>query len=285
MKQFTRSLSHIQHLTSRHGVLAIAFALLSTTCTMAAPALASGTGPGDDNPVAAWDWCMQEAVKSAVWNAHLEPEAAVQDAYKVCRHDFKGALMSLADDTQRNALRAQSASDHSMRVAFAKEMKEKGDPMLGDYDPDPSASEPPQQGNKGGESAEIVKVATPAASPDLPKIYYDRGVVKARRHTVACVWSSDIPKWISLVNAGRDDLTTQLNCLPVRKGTALIQVDVLGNMQKVVVKDGSTAEEYWVNASDVANDLDQAISDKCLGLLDPAYDVCAKVLMDQYVPK
>ena len=88
---------------------------------------ASGTGPGDEGTVEAWDWCMQENVKAAVW-AGDAPETAVQGAYKDCRPEFKAVLDALPDEPKRAALRQRAAGDRPMLMGFAKKMKKLGNP-------------------------------------------------------------------------------------------------------------------------------------------------------------
>jgi hypothetical protein len=96
---------------------------------LAVPGQAGGTGPGGDDPIQAWDYCMQESIKAAVWVSKLSGEAAVKSAYRDCKPDFNAALASLPDAKARTKLRADAKRDHAMRLSFAEQMKATGNPQ------------------------------------------------------------------------------------------------------------------------------------------------------------
>jgi hypothetical protein len=98
-------------------------------CVLAAPVSAGGTGPGDEDKVQAWDYCMQEAIKAVVWGSKLNGDAAVKAAYRDCKPDFNVALASLPDAKAKAEFRALVAKDHAMRKAFAQKMKAAGNPQ------------------------------------------------------------------------------------------------------------------------------------------------------------
>lgn len=92
------------------------------------PALASGTGPGTDNPVTAWKWCMQESTIAAAWYGKLPAEQGVADAYRTCRPDFKVVMDTIPEVEGRTEFRRQIMADHAERVNFARRMIELGNP-------------------------------------------------------------------------------------------------------------------------------------------------------------
>lgn len=92
------------------------------------PVLASGTGPGIENPQRAWDWCMQEAAKAVVWYGNLQAEQGVIDAYRTCRPDFNVAMDTILEVEGRTEFRRQIEADHAERVNFARRMIELGNP-------------------------------------------------------------------------------------------------------------------------------------------------------------
>ena len=92
------------------------------------PALASGTGPGTENPQKAWEWCIQEATQAAVWYGKLPPEQGVVDAYWTCRLDFQAALEKKPEAEDQSTFRRQIEKDHGTRVNFAQRMIELGNP-------------------------------------------------------------------------------------------------------------------------------------------------------------
>jgi hypothetical protein len=100
-----------------------------TACALAAPVAASGTGPGDEDKVQAWEYCMQESIKAVVWGSKLAGDAAVKAAYRDCKPDFSAALASLPDGQAKAQFRSQVAKDHAMRKAFAIKMKSLGNPQ------------------------------------------------------------------------------------------------------------------------------------------------------------
>jgi hypothetical protein len=106
-------------------VLLAAFA----SSAVAAPVAASGTGPGDEDKVQAWEYCMQESIKAVVWGSKLAGDAAVKVAYRDCKPDFNAALASLPDDQAKAQFRSQVAKDHAMRKAFAIKMKPLANPQ------------------------------------------------------------------------------------------------------------------------------------------------------------
>ena len=93
-----------------------------------APCQASGTGPGDGDPVASWDYCMQEEIKADVWSGNMDAEKAVSAAYRACRQDFKAALATLSTPQEKLALKQRAESDVKMHIDFAVKMKKLGDP-------------------------------------------------------------------------------------------------------------------------------------------------------------
>jgi hypothetical protein len=109
-------------------VIRLCLAAALTASSLIAPAMAGGTGPGDEDKVQAYYYCMQEAVKAAVWVSKLSGEAAVKSAYRDCRPDFSAALASLPNAKARAKLRADAKRDHAMHVAFAEKMKAMGNP-------------------------------------------------------------------------------------------------------------------------------------------------------------
>ena len=102
--------------------------VISILSTIAAPLHASGTGPGDEDAVASWDYCMQESIKANVWGAEKTAKAAVAAAYVACRADFKSALHSLHTAKQKAALKQRAENDFKMHVDFAVKMKKLGNP-------------------------------------------------------------------------------------------------------------------------------------------------------------
>jgi hypothetical protein len=100
-----------------------------TAYVVAAPVLAGGTGPGDEDKVQAWEYCMQEAIKAIVWGSKLSGDAAVKSAYRDCKPDFTAAVASLPNAEAKAQFRAQIAKDHAMRKAFAIKMKPLANPQ------------------------------------------------------------------------------------------------------------------------------------------------------------
>ena len=92
------------------------------------PALARGTGPGTENLQRAWDWCMQEAAKAAVWYGKLQAEQGVIDAYRTCRLGFKVVMDTTPEVEARTEFRRQIKADRAERVNFARRMIELGNP-------------------------------------------------------------------------------------------------------------------------------------------------------------
>jgi hypothetical protein len=82
-------------------------------------------GPGDENPQATWDWCMQEAIKAEVWSG-IAASAAVKAAYKDCKPEYQTLLAS-----SRNSAKVKSETEagHAERISFAKKMKKRGKPQ------------------------------------------------------------------------------------------------------------------------------------------------------------
>jgi hypothetical protein len=107
----------------------IGFLAAFAAYALAAPVLASGTGPGDEDKVQAWEYCMQEAIKAVVWGSKLSGDAAVKSAYRDCKPDFNAALASLPNNQAKAQFRAQVAKDHAMRKSFAIKMKSLGNPQ------------------------------------------------------------------------------------------------------------------------------------------------------------
>jgi len=105
------------------SVLAVSLPILTLS-----PALGSGTGPGTEDPLTSWEWCMQESTKAAVWHSKLPAEQGVVDAYRTCRPDFKAVLDKLPEAEAQSAFRRQIEADHAERVNFARRMIELGNP-------------------------------------------------------------------------------------------------------------------------------------------------------------
>jgi hypothetical protein len=107
------------------SVLLLCFVAVVST---AVSVQASGTGPGDEDPVASWDYCMQEEIKADVWAGNMTAENAVSAAYRACRQDFKAALASFSTAKEKAALKQRAESDFKMHVDFAVKMKKLGNP-------------------------------------------------------------------------------------------------------------------------------------------------------------
>jgi hypothetical protein len=117
------------------------------------------------------------------------------------------------------------------------------------------------------------------------KIIYDHNILKPYNQTVACYWISDLKKWYALHEAGRDDLADQLDCMSVSKGTELILVERLDNKRKIMVRNSSSAVDYWVYSRDIADDLEIAIQEKCLSppnMSEADVETCKIDLNDRY---
>jgi hypothetical protein len=82
-------------------------------------------GPGTENPQAAWDWCMQEAIKAEVWSGDITPQAAVTAAYKACKPEYQTLLATSPDPTK---IRSETEADHSAHITFAIKMKKQDRP-------------------------------------------------------------------------------------------------------------------------------------------------------------
>jgi hypothetical protein len=105
------------------------FVAVLAAFTLAVPSHAGGTGPGDEDKVQAWEYCMQESIKAVVWGSKLSGDAAVRVAYRDCKPDFYAALTSLPDAKAKAQFRSQVAKDHAMRKSFAIKMKSAGNPQ------------------------------------------------------------------------------------------------------------------------------------------------------------
>lgn len=92
------------------------------------PVWGSGTGAGTGDPQRAWEWCMREATKAAVWYGKLPAEQGVADAYRTCRSDFKVVLEKIPEAEDQSAFRRQIEADCTERVNFARRMIELGNP-------------------------------------------------------------------------------------------------------------------------------------------------------------
>lgn len=266
------------------GLLGRAVLAVSTAILPASPGLGSGTGPSTEDPAMSWEWCMQEATKTAVWGGDLPAEEAVFHAYRICRWNFRVLLTGLPSDAARETYRIRLNTEHASRVAFAAEMIKRGDPMAKDNDfieTEDAASTPAV---KPSQDAQANVLATAPTPPPVQFIaarkQYNPAKLTIQTNVPACRRMSDYDKWINLISAGRRDLADRLDCVEIPAGEQVILMDELDIFRQIYWEFDGIKFQGWLLKEYALDDFDIEVKKSCK-ISEGDFD-CFDTLMGQF---